>query len=107
MRLKHRLLMAVAVVALGMSFIAGCISPATQSKPASIQPLDTSKTAAVKAGLQQVEDLATAGLKVTVVNRECTLEGTVSTDKLKNEAGEIALGVEGVDRVVNRIQVKP
>ena len=105
--ISKRMLALSLIVMLVAVLAGGCISPKTPEKPASIQPLDTSKITAVKATFSQVGELAGAGLKVTVVNRECTLEGTVPTKELKKKAGDLALSVEGIEKVVNKIEVKP
>lgn len=95
------------IMMLSILLLSGCISPKTESKPASVQPLDTSKITAVKAKFAQVGELAGAGLKVTVVNRECTIEGVLPGEDLKKKAEDLALSVEGIEKVINKIEVKP
>lgn len=105
--MKHNksTLLLLLLILLGTALIAGCISPKTETKPASIEPLDRAKTTAVKAKLHQVEGLAVADLKVAVVNQECTLEGEVGSDEMKKKAEDLALTVDGVTKVINKIVV--
>jgi osmotically-inducible protein OsmY len=103
---KNRPLAADCLLALILLLLAaGCVSPKTDTKPASIQPLDTAKITAVQARLQQVRELAGNPIKVTVVNQECTLEGAVESEEYSKMAEEQALKVEGITKVNNKIQV--
>lgn len=103
--LKLMLLVAAAgVVLVGCG---GKPAPKPEEKQASIVPLDRAKITAVTANFAQDRDLAPLAIKATVINQECTLEGTVPSEELKKRAEDYALKVEGIRKVINKIEVKP
>ncbi|MFJ1267013.1 BON domain-containing protein [Legionella lytica] len=70
--------------------------------------LDSSTTTTkVKATL--VNDLGTTGISIQVktFKDQVQLSGFVPTERLKQRAGAIAAGVDGVSSVINDIVVKP
>jgi hypothetical protein len=104
------LLKLLILLAMAGAALVGCSSPAkpvTDENTASIVPLDRAKTVAVKANLSSDRDLASQGIKATVINQECTLEGTVPSEELKKRAEDLAMKVEGITKVINKIEVKP
>ncbi|USQ14725.1 BON domain-containing protein [Legionella lytica] len=86
--------------------LAACVaSPGSESTG---EFLDSSTTTTkVKATL--VNDLGTTGLSIQVktFKDQVQLSGFVPTERLKQRAGAIAAGVDGVSSVINDIVVKP
>ena len=93
-----RFLLPLALVALAAT---GCMS----TRPASTQVDDAAITTQVKAAL--AGDATTNPLKVDVDTNEgvVRLSGTVEDPNNRRRAEEVARGVDGVQRVVNDIQV--
>jgi hyperosmotically inducible periplasmic protein len=67
---------------------------------------DTSVTTLVKAGFSGEKLLQDTAIDVDTTDHVVTLKGTVGSNAAKTRAGEIAGGVEGVTRVVNRLVVR-
>ncbi|MCD4782192.1 MAG: BON domain-containing protein [Candidatus Eremiobacteraeota bacterium] len=86
--------------------IAGCSSPPTEKKEASIQELDKSKKTAITVALKHDKELAGENIRVKVVNFVATLNGTVSSDEAKQRAEKIARGVPGIKEVENKLKVR-
>lgn len=92
------------VGSISLIIIACTVSPRTESTG---EYLDSSTTTAkVKASL--VDQLGTMGfsVKVKTYKDEVQLSGFVDTPRIKNRAGQIASGVDGVKSVRNDIIVK-
>lgn len=83
-----------------------CNGGQQKDKPASVETLNRAKTTAVRAKFAQDKELAGANVKVSVFNLECVLEGEVSSEDTKKRAEELALSVDGVEKVDNRLKVK-
>ena len=66
---------------------------------------DASVTTRVKASFSGEKLLQDTAIDVDTTDRIVTLRGTVASDAARARAAEIARGIEGVSRVVNRIVV--
>jgi osmotically-inducible protein OsmY len=67
---------------------------------------DTVLAIKVKNAIGGDPDLGDLGLRASVVDGVVTLEGSVSDERLKSLAGEIAEAVHGVDEVENRLHLE-
>jgi hypothetical protein len=97
-----------ALISIILVVATGCVDrthEATQGV-SSIQPLDRSKITAVKAKFAQDEILAGQSIKITVINMECTLEGTVPSEEVKSRAIRAAGSVEGISRVIDKLEIQ-
>ena len=81
--------------------------PTPTTKPASIHSLDAGRRTAVEVALKNDIELASAAIKVEVVNYTVTLKGNVDTEEQKAKAEEIASGIKGVSKVNNELTVGP
>jgi hyperosmotically inducible periplasmic protein len=70
--------------------------------------VDAKITTSVKSHLATNDKLKTLGqISVRTVDKTVYLTGAVPTQQEKDRAGEVARGVEHVQKVVNDIEVKP
>lgn len=119
----HRRLAGSRVLAqLIVTIIAGGSAPALlapvhaqpQPTPQPVQPVDpdvaeaievTDAEAALRIQERLFEELAVTNLSARVNDGVATLDGTVTTDRERRRAAAIARRVDGVDRVINEIDV--
>lgn len=73
----------------------------------SIETLDRGRMIGVNMALKQDPQLAEFNIKVDVVNYTVTITGQVETEKQKKKAEEVVKSVSGVEKVVNKLEVKP
>jgi len=106
---KYLTLTALALLWLCFISITGCSSPKTESQsrpPASIKELDRSKETAIKKSLKSDKELAGESIRIKVINFEVTLLGTVETKEQKERAGQIAMKTPGINKVINKLNVR-
>lgn len=93
---------------LGMLATAILSSGCTTTQPPNQQVADLAITAEVKSKLaSDVNPTSLANIEVNTTNGIVTLAGQVETDEIKTKAESIVLGVPGVVRVNNNLQVQP
>lgn len=68
---------------------------------------DNQITAAVTSLLVQDKRIPAMGIDVTTFNGVVTLSGEVTSSRVARHAQSLAASVPGVERVVNRLQVRP
>ncbi len=68
---------------------------------------DTNITTVVKTKLAQEKGVTVTQIHVSTVQRTVYLTGTVPSEALKDRAGAIARGVDGVRGIVNNLKVGP
>ncbi|MCE1245301.1 MAG: BON domain-containing protein [Firmicutes bacterium] len=102
---KKLMMLVMAMVCFVLLF-AGCYSAVTTPDAKSIEELDRAKITSISVALKQDGDLAPENIKVEVVNQEATLSGSVATQEIKDKAGKIALGIEGIKKVNNILKVR-
>ncbi len=101
-----RKLLCYTVLCLSLGLIVGIGCNTTQSPER--QADDLAITTAVKSKLASDVDLSTVtNIEINTTNGVVTLAGQVSSEAMKNRAGEVASQVEGVVRVTNNLQVEP
>lgn len=87
---------------------AGCSNPSGRGdNTASIRELDRTKETAIKIALKQDKELAGEDIKIQVVNLEATISGKVQNEEAKQRAEKIAMKVEGIKTVHNKLKVEP
>lgn len=68
---------------------------------------DSAITTKIKAQLAADSGLSSSDIHVETKNGVVTLSGTVASEALRNQAGQIAAGTDGVKGVTNDIKVAP
>jgi hypothetical protein len=83
----------------------GCRSMTGQSLGTNVDNKTTTATVKTRLAADQLQNLTWVDVDTSAGT--VYLTGTATTDAQKQRAGEIARGVQGVQRVVNNIQVRP
>ncbi len=94
-----------AVILLVLMPITGC-QPLWRDGPAQPSAQGTTEAMRIKAAFLEAPDLAGAAIDVEFDAGRVVLSGFVETQAQRHRAGTIASGKEGVEEVVNRIEVK-
>lgn len=97
------LMVAAAVLALGALTVA-CV-PSRTTKSAGEQIDDSTITAKVKSALARNPNTSAFQIDVESFRGDVQLNGFVSTEEMKSEAGRVARSVSGVKRVSNNLNV--
>ena len=77
-----------------------------QGEKASIRELDRSKKTAIITSFKHDKVLAGEDIQVKVINLEVTLTGKVETQEDKDRAGKIAMGIPGIKKVDNKLEIR-
>lgn len=105
MRLFTILLITILATIVLPSMLSGCVQPPTP--PSSIAPIDSGEKVSVKASLNTDPELASQKIDISVINKEVTLTGTVTSEEQKKRAEELALKTSGITKVINKLEIVP
>ena len=94
----------LSIFVLASVLLTGCVSLTGKTAGRNID--DASITASVKTHLAEEKAITLTRINVDTNNGIVSLNGVVDSESMKQRAGEIARQTDGVEKVVNNLQVQ-